>query len=342
MRAADLGIVVIGRNEGERLRLCLASVVDRAAAVVYVDSGSTDGSVALARSLGVAVVELDPATPFTAARARNAGLDRLRERWPALEYVQFVDGDCEVVDGWLETGLAALEAHPDWAAVGGRCRERHPGRSIYNRLADLEWNTPIGPAEACGGNAMYRVEPLREVGGFASDLIAGEEPELCLRLRRAGWSIWRLDAEMVLHDIAMTRFGQWWRRAVRGGFGAAEAAARHGRGPERFGARASRSLWFWGLAVPSAALGLAWPTRGLSLLLLGGYPVSAWRAARSVRDRGASPAQAALYGTFCMLSKFPGLLGQCRSRIGRLRRRPARLIEYKRPRIDAPRSSPSF
>lgn len=332
--AGDVGIVIIGRNEGERLRHCLESAVGRAAAVVYVDSGSTDGSVALARLLGVEVIELDLAIPLTAARARNAGLERLLERSPGLRYVQFVDGDCKIVAGWLEAARDVLEAEVGVAVVCGRRRERHPERSIYNRLADIEWNTPIGPAQACGGDAMMRVGPLRNVGGFDPSLIAGEEPELCLRLRRAGWMIYRLDAEMVLHDIAMTRFGQWWRRSVRGGYSAAEGAARYGRGPERYGVRSSLSFWFWGLAVPSSAFGLAWPTGGLSLLLLTGYLVSAVRAARTVRARGVARWQAVLYGVFCMLGKFPGLVGQCHYWAGRLRCREARLIEYKLPGVD--------
>ena len=45
----DLGIVIIGRNEGDRLIRCIASVGDEAL-VIYVDSGSTDESVAAARS----------------------------------------------------------------------------------------------------------------------------------------------------------------------------------------------------------------------------------------------------------------------------------------------------
>lgn len=332
--AGDVGIVIIGRNEGERLRHCLESAVGRAAAVVYVDSGSTDGSVALARLLGVEVIELDLAIPFTAARARNAGLGRLLERLPGLRYIQFVDGDCEIVAGWLDAAREALEAEAGVAVVCGRRRERYPERSLYNRLADIEWNTPIGPAQACGGDAMMRVAPLQDVGGFDPSLIAGEEPELCLRLRRAGWTIHRLDAEMALHDIAMTRFGQWWRRSVRGGYAAAESAARYGRGPERYGVRSSWSFWFWGLAVPLSAFGLAWPTSGLSLLLLTGYPISATRAARTVRARGATRWQAVLYGVFCMLGKFPGLVGQCHYWAGRLRCREARLIEYKLPGAD--------
>ena len=73
----ELGVVVIGRNEGQRLARCLQSQAERTDSVVYVDSGSTDGSVALAQSLGVQVLALDPRTPFTAARARNEGFAAL-------------------------------------------------------------------------------------------------------------------------------------------------------------------------------------------------------------------------------------------------------------------------
>ncbi|MCE9606893.1 MAG: glycosyltransferase [Planctomycetia bacterium] len=214
-----IGVVAIGRNEGERLRTCLRSLVGRAGAVVYVDSGSTDGSVALARSLGAEVVELDLALPFTAARARNAGFERLRQVLPAVEFVQFVDGDCEVRSGWLADAIAAFEGQPRWAVVCGRRRERRPEASVFNRLCDIEWDTPVGEASACGGDALMRVVAFVEVGGFDDSLIAGEEPEMCVRMRRHGWTIHRLAAEMTWHDAAMTRLGQWWKRTVRAGHG---------------------------------------------------------------------------------------------------------------------------
>ena len=147
-----IGLVVIGRNEGERLRQCLLSGIGKVAHIVYVDSGSTDGSIELARALGVDVVELDLSTPFTAARARNAGFAHLLQKDAQLEFVQFVDGDCEVVEGWIGSALAQLEAQSDVAVVCGRRRERFPEQSIYNRLCDMEWDTPIGEAKACGGD----------------------------------------------------------------------------------------------------------------------------------------------------------------------------------------------
>jgi glycosyltransferase involved in cell wall biosynthesis len=324
---ARLGVVAIGRNEGERLRRCLDSVTGRADAVVYVDSGSIDDSVDYARRKGALVVELDRSVPFTAARARNAGLERLLAAHPDLPLVQFVDGDCQVVDGWLERAAAELTGDAELAVVCGRRRERHPEASIYNRLCDIEWDTPVGPAEACGGDAMMRTAPLGEIGGYDPELIAGEEPDLCLRLRQRGWKILRIDAEMTLHDAAMTRFGQWWRRTLRAGHAYAEGAARHG--DAGYCVRETRSIWFWGLGVPAAALALAGPTGGLSLLLLGGYVVLAVRVYGTMQGRGFSPRDAALYAASCAVGKIPMALGQALYWTRRLSGRRGRLIEYK-------------
>jgi len=320
-----LGIVVIGRNEGERLRRCLASVTSESTPLVYVDSGSTDGSIALARSMGADVAELDLAIPFTAARARNAGFQRLRALHPTIEFVQFVDGDCELVPGWLEAAVRFLQDRPDVAAVCGRHRERYSERTIYNRLCDLEWDTPVGEAKACGGDALMLAEAFAAVGGFRPDLIAGEEPELCVRLRQAGWKIWRLDAEMALHDAAMTRFGQWWRRAVRGGYAFAQGAHLHGGPPERHWVRESRRALAWGVALPAATLSLSLvDARWLFLLVL--YPMQVVRLAlsgrRSARDNW-------LQAFFWVLGRFPEGLGQLKFLGDRLLNRKHALIEYK-------------
>ena len=324
-----IGVVAIGRNEGERLRRCLESVVGRVPVVVYVDSGSTDGSRDLARSLGVEVVELDLARPFTAARARNEGLATLCRIAPDVRFVQFVDGDCEIVPGWLEEGQRVLEKQPEVAVVCGRRRERYPENSPYNRLADIEWNTPVGVTRACGGDAMMRVEAVRGVGGFNGSLIAGEEPELCVRLRQAGWLILRLDAEMTLHDMAMTRFGQWWRRAERAGHAYAEGAALHGGPPEYHWVREVCSITLWGLALPLLILGLAWPTAGTSLLAAAAYPAQWLRITTREQRRGMPARDARLYAWGCVVSRFPNALGMLRYVAGRVRRRRPTLIEYK-------------
>src|SRR5690348_9059746 len=155
--ADSVGVVVIGRNEGERLKRCLRSLLAQGAGpIVYVDSGSTDDSVEFSRSLGVIVVNLDTSIPFTMARGRNAGFAELQRSFPTLRWVQFVDGDCEVRPDWIAKARAAFNERPEVAAVCGRRRERYPEASIYNRLADMEWNGPIGEVEECGGDVLFR------------------------------------------------------------------------------------------------------------------------------------------------------------------------------------------
>ena len=323
--AGGLGIVVIGRNEGPRLRACLGSLGDRADLVVYVDSGSTDDSLAIARASGAEVVELDMTRPFTAARARNVGFARVLEVRPTIEFVQFVDGDCEVVRGWLGLARGYLEKHPDVAVVCGRRRERDPERSVYNRLCDIEWNRPIGMAKACGGDAMMRVSAFKAVGGFNDDMIAGEEPELCLRLGRKGWRIWRLDADMTLHDAAIARFSQWWRRTVRGGYGFALGAVLHGRAPERHYVRETARAVLWGGVLPLLAIGgsigsLWW------LVLFAAYPVQVCRLAWR---RGPSQSLSWIYAGFMVMAHFAELQGILKFVSDRIFGRRSGIIEYK-------------
>jgi GT2 family glycosyltransferase len=325
-----IGVVAIGRNEGERLVRCLASARGGARRVVYVDSGSSDGSVAAAREAGADVLALPPSAPFTAARARNAGFARLLELEPELDWVQFVDGDCEIVPEWWGALGAQLPGDARTAVVCGRRRERHPRASLYNLLCDLEWDTPIGRAEACGGDALMRVAALRDVGGFDPAMIAGEEPELCFRLRAAGWGIERIASDMTLHDAAMRSFRQWWRRSMRAGHAYAENFALHGRSPERFKARELRSILAWGGALPVLAVCLAPLTSGLSLgALAAAYGVLFARVFRARRERGDAGADAGRYAVFVVIGKWAQLAGVAWYAWNRARGHRAGLIEYK-------------
>lgn len=309
--------VVIGRNEGARLAVCLDSLRPQVRRLIYVDSGSTDDSVATARARGAEVVALDMSVPFTAARARNAGLEALAADAP--DFVQLVDGDCEVRADWVATALRAMEAHPQAVVVCGRRRERYPDATIYNRLCDAEWDTPVGKALACGGDALMRYSAVQAVGGYDPTLIAGEEPDLCLRLRRAGGEVWRIDAEMTLHDAAMTRFGQWWQRSRRAGHAFAEGAWRYGRAPEKHWLRETRRALIWGAGVPVAAVlvGLVHPA-GLLLLLV--WPLQMARLAPRMGWRTAF---------FTVLGKLPEAQGALGFYLGRLLGRRRGLIEYK-------------
>lgn len=332
----NIGVVAIGRNEGERLRRCLRSASAKSERLVYVDSGSTDGSVEFARSMGVEVVCLDTSVPFTAARARNAGILALRQRWPETTFVQVVDGDCEFDQAWIPAAAEFLSVCPRCGVVCGRRRERHPESSVYNMLTDLEWDTPIGEAKSCGGDAMFRLDALDEVGGYRDGLIAGEEPELCVRLRAKGWTVQRLDREMTLHDAAMTRFGQFWKRAKRAGHAYAEGAAIHGRGPDRHGVRGTRSALTWGMILPALAILLAWPTLGVSILVFAAaWLAQVWRVRKGQLDRGRTSRQATIAAVFTMLVKPAQASGVVLYWRRRWFGQQSRLIEYKGPQAEA-------
>ena len=326
-KAPEVGVVVIGRNEGERLKMCLESLKLLADRVVYVDSGSSDGSMALAGSMTGAVVQLDVLTPFTAARARNAGFQKLIQIRPDLSYVFFVDGDCEVVAGWLDKAAHFLDEHPQVAIVCGFRREKFPEKSVYNMLCDFEWRDgPVGEMKACGGDALTRVSAFQAMHGYRPDLICGEEPEMCVRLRQAGWQIWRLGEEMTLHDAAIYRFGQWWQRMVRSGYSFAQGAALHGAAPERHGVRESARIWTWGGFLPLTTLVLMTLVGWRGLCLLAVYPLQVARLGirgrRTVRENWWQAGA-------LVLSKFAEMRGQLKYLFVRLRGEQPHLIEYK-------------
>ncbi|RZM22830.1 MAG: glycosyltransferase [Sphingomonas sp.] len=334
-RAAMVGVVMIGRNEGERLRRCIAST-SSVAARVYVDSGSTDNSVAWARAQGVVVVELAVPPKFTAARARNAGLERLLQDHPHLEHVQMVDGDCELASGWLDAASAALTADPTLALVFGRRRERFPERSIYNAFCDDEWNGPVGEAMAAGGDVMVRVDALNAVGGYDPLMIAGEDPDMAIRLRKAGWRLFRIDHAMTIHDAAILRFGQWWRRTERAGHAFGELADRHSglRAPDY--RRQCRSIALWGGVLPAAVAVLliaaivsdaVWSIPAIVLALL--WPLQMLRIANR-RRATLPPRQAVLTGIFLVIGKVAETIGLARYKLGQWTGRRSDLIEYHR------------
>lgn len=322
-----VGVVVIGRNEGGRLRACLEALAPLKDRTVYVDSASSDDSVEVARGLGVDVVELTDDMPLSAARGRNAGFDHLTRAYPGLEFVQFVDGDCVVFPGWLEEAVTEMVREPGLAFVAGRLVEKERDASIYNRLCDMEWDVPAGDVEACGGIFMSRVRSFAGVGGFDPTLVAGEEAELGARVRARGQLIRRIAARMASHDAAMTRFSQWWRRQVRAGYSYAETA------------RVLRSGWRlrrvisnlgYGLGIPLLVIVAGPATAGGSCLLLVVHLALFVRVMVEQLERGYSAADAAVYSAFNVIGKVPQALGGLKYVWERLiLERAPQIIEHK-------------
>jgi len=328
----DISVVVIGRNEGARLSRCLASVRQahwqgQRWELLYVDSHSSDGSPEVAWQFGARVLSLGDQPPCAAA-GRNIG-------WRASRglLVLFLDGDTLLDPHFVARALAVLKSEPRLVAVWGHRRESHPEQSIYTRVLDLDWVFAPGRVDYFGGDALVRRRALADVGGFDDTLVAGEEPELCRRLRGAGWQIEHIDAPMTRHDLAITSARAWWKRAERAGLAYAQVAARYAHTPDPLWQAAARrnrvhagvllaglglfgaALWWW----PSAAAALA-----LAALVL--WARSARRCVWKCPDQ---PALALAYAAHSHLQQLPILAGQWRWwRLQRARRAPE-LIEYK-------------
>lgn len=326
--SSQIGAVVIGRNEGKRLIACIESLAKYAKYIVYVDSGSTDGSLEAVKKFGISVVSLDMSIPFTAARARNEGADYLLHKHDGLKYLQFIDGDCELQAGWIESASQFLDENDIYAIACGRRRERFPEKSIYNQLCDIEWDTPIGDALACGGDALIRVEAFKQVNGYREDLIAGEEPEMCFRLRKQSWNIRRIDVEMTLHDAGMTKATQWWNRAKRAGYAYAESCYLHGRSEEKFRVKQVVSILVWGCFIPGLALLLSFYNVNYLFLFLF-YPLQVWRLTVKNQLNLVALSQSGYYALTNVGGKFPQALGVFKFILNKLGDRRATLIEYK-------------
>lgn len=327
-----VSVVVIGKNEGPRLAHCLASVL-RADwlgvpfEMLYVDSGSSDGSLQLAEHMGATSLALDDAPPC-AAKARNLGWQRARG-----EFILFLDGDTELHSGFVTQALRTLEDASLCAAWGHR-RETRPQQSIYTRVLDLDWIYPVGRSLYFGGDVLVRRAALAQVGGFDPSLAAGEEPELCARLRAAGWHIEHIDAPMTGHDLAVRTWRAYARRSWRSGMAYAEVASRARRLRDGLWQReASRDMLHglgW-LALPFVVLALgllAGPAWAPAPLLMAALMIlrSAWRA------RWKAPGQPALllaYALHSQLQKIPALGGQLAWRWTHVRGSQAQLADYK-------------
>lgn len=325
MTTSKLGVVIIGRNEGDRLVRCIESAKLISDDIVYVDSGSCDGSYEKALEMGCSSIQLDMSVMFTAARARNTGWRTLGEANPNIELFHFVDGDCEIITEWVDEAVAYLANDKKCAVVCGRRVERFPEKSIYNRLCNIEWDTPIGVARACGGDAIIRKSAISDVNGYREDFIAGEEPEMCLRLRRYGWTIQRIAVDMTLHDAAMYKFSQWWKRTKRGGFAYALGSYVHGGKLERHWVAETRRAILWGGGIPAIIISLML-IHPLFVCLFGVYFLQ-WLKLSKVQY--IDEPYRKVWSLFTILGKFPEFFGVCEFHFKRLFKKEMKLIEYK-------------
>jgi GT2 family glycosyltransferase len=223
----DLAIIVISTNEAHWLEPCLKSVYEHAGSadleVIVVDNESTDGTRQMVETL------FPQARVVTSA---NGGFGYANNRgWESAtaRYALFLNPDTEILEGTFEELVDAVDARPEVGLVGVRqvtgdgelypSMRRFPNaaRSLCEALRSESW--PIHPGWA-GERVLDREAYDREqqcdwtVGAFMlarreALVSAGvmderyflqcEEPDLCLRMKQAGWDVRHLPTMTIVH-----------------------------------------------------------------------------------------------------------------------------------------------
>lgn len=196
-----ISVIVIGRNEGARLDACLSSA-QRALRMlsyelIYVDSRSTDDSVAIARARGARCFVLEE-EDTTAGLGRYAGT-----RAAHGEYLLFLDGDMQLQPGFVEQAMMRMAAGGCDGVCGIREDRYMKGGTVVSVRENYFGCTQERTAPEFGGAIFLSAEALNRCGGWSTDTVACEEAELHARLLAAGCTIIELPVPMIIHCDAV-------------------------------------------------------------------------------------------------------------------------------------------
>jgi GT2 family glycosyltransferase len=267
----DLAVIVVSANDGRWLPGCLSSVLAHAGRleleVFVVDNASTDGTRELVRERFPDVRLIDsPNRGFAYGNNRALALTRAR-------YALLLNPDTEILAGTLAGLVGALDARPRVGVAGVRQlgshdellptirRFPHATRALGEALGSERW--PLRPAwagERVLDTGAYEIENDCDwvVGSFllvrrAALLSAGllderfflycEEPDLCLRVARAGWRVRHMPQLTIRHHAG--------KGGVRPRMAAQEVYARRQYARKHFSAP-HRILYLGALAVRHA------------------------------------------------------------------------------------------
>lgn len=299
------GVVVIGRNEEKNLPDCFASLAKYGLPIVYVDSSSKDNSVEIARSRGIEVAEVEY---VSAGYARNIGADRLLKMAPRVCFIQFVDGDTTISEGWFEEALKLFLENQDAAVAAGELIEKDGEESIYKLFSKLEWENLSQEAHSTGGNFAVRADVFIASGGFNPSIVGGEDTELCARIKNLGWTVSVIPVRMGEHDSKVLNIRQFWIRSQRAGEGYQEISRLYIRHEDKLFLRQNISNWVYGGIIPLTILMLLLMGKTWALWLLLVYPILVLRIYLSVRRKWKA-SWSLKYAILCVLGKFPGFVG---------------------------------
>jgi glycosyltransferase involved in cell wall biosynthesis len=272
--AVTATVCICAHNEASYLADAVDSVMaQRLSAdryeVLVVDSASDDGTLGilgeLQRKWGSRLRWVREDEPGL-SRARNRGLAEAEGAVTA-----FIDADAVVEPTWLAGILAVFAGDAQAGVAGGKVVVRWDVAAprwwrgaldeVFNAFSPSNVVTRLSyPKYPYGTNLALRTLAAASVGGFASTLgrqgrmlYAGEDGEMCLRMERAGWSVWYAPGAVVHHRTKAARLSRMFvlKRAVRHGRSQRQIERMHG-----FESGLYPSVWKLLLMVAGRALRL--------------------------------------------------------------------------------------
>jgi N-acetylglucosaminyl-diphospho-decaprenol L-rhamnosyltransferase len=203
---SDFSVIIVNYNTADFLRRCLNSLGsqgDIRVRAIVVDNASNDDSQDIVKSEFPQVKLITNKQNLGFARANNQALRSCKSK-----YVYFLNPDTEVQQGALGAILGFMDSHPNVGLAGTRIinpdgspqpsvETRYPGQKrARQELRGLD----TGIAWVLGASMIARRALLEDLGGFDERFhLYGEEQDLCLRARKAGWTIGYIPDAVVVH-----------------------------------------------------------------------------------------------------------------------------------------------
>jgi glycosyltransferase involved in cell wall biosynthesis len=198
-----LSCIIVARNEEKNIERCILSVIRALCVypeteVLLVDSCSNDETINVASKLSTRIIRLRSDWPQSPSAGRFLGVLNTSGR-----FILFIDGDMELIPGWLECAVDFLEKDDSAAAVVGRLYDRFQNKdgSSSSPSIGVEFKKMIGTQTThfVPGSALFKRDILLKAGNFDPFLMAEEEADISDRIERLGFKLYFFDKDAVYH-----------------------------------------------------------------------------------------------------------------------------------------------